>query len=56
MANPGYQSGTSQELHVHQSTVSKIIDEVSDSIVQKVNVWVKFPCNQGGINAAKQGW
>ncbi|XP_039288567.1 leucine-rich repeat protein 1 isoform X2 [Nilaparvata lugens] len=38
MANPGYQSGISQELHVHQSTVSKTIDEVSDLIVQKVNV------------------
>lgn len=56
MANPGYQSGTSQELHVHQSTVSRIIDEVSDLAVQKVNVWVKFPCNQGEINAAKLGW
>lgn len=56
MADPGYQSGIAQEMNIHQTTVCKTVDQVANAIIQKSNVWIKFPSSPEQIVEAKNEW
>ncbi|KAK9737197.1 hypothetical protein QE152_g10902 [Popillia japonica] len=43
VGDPGFQSRIGEDLGIHQSTVSKIIIEVSNKIYERTNEWLKFP-------------
>lgn len=56
MADPGFQSGLGEEMNIHQSTVSKTVKYVSEKIIEKANLWIKFPSSPHQIRNAKQSW
>ncbi|CAH1982352.1 unnamed protein product [Acanthoscelides obtectus] len=53
---PGYQQGIGQELGVSQSTVSRTVDRVVNSIVAQSNEWIKFPTTNHELMEAKRIW
>ncbi|KAJ4433356.1 hypothetical protein ANN_15615 [Periplaneta americana] len=56
MADPGFQSGIAEEMGIHQTTVSKTVISVSKKIMEKANIWIKFPLSLQDITAAKAEW
>jgi hypothetical protein len=56
LANPGYQSGIGEELGVSQSTVSQTVSAVVGKIVEKADLWIKFPTTPDEIVQAKESW
>lgn len=56
MADPGFQSGIAEEMGIHQTTVSKTVISVSKKIMEKANIWIKFPSSLQDITAAKAEW
>lgn len=56
LSDPGFQQGVGVDVGVHQTTVSKVIKEVSQKIVLKKNAWISFPKNAREIELAKEGW
>lgn len=56
MADPGFQSGVGEDIGVHQTTVSKILTEVMDKILQKSKIWIKFPQSAEEMRQAKLEW
>ena len=56
MADPGFQSGIAEEMGVHQSTVSKIVTSVSNKIMEKAHLWIKFPLSLHDVAVAKTEW
>nr|CAH7714155.1 unnamed protein product [Callosobruchus chinensis] len=56
IADPGYQNGVGEIIGIHQSTVSKTIAKVMDKILQKANLWIKFPSSNEEIHEAQRLW
>lgn len=56
LADPGFQVGVGEDTGVHQSSVSRTVDFVSRKIVEKVDLWIKFPRNQREIEESQQVW
>ncbi|CAH1985213.1 unnamed protein product [Acanthoscelides obtectus] len=54
LGDPGYQQGIGQELGVSQTTVSRTVDRVMNSIVAQSNEWIKFPTTNHGLMKAKR--
>ncbi|CAA9998988.1 unnamed protein product [Nesidiocoris tenuis] len=55
LADPGFQVGVGEDVGVHQSTVSRTVEFVSNKIVEKADLWIKFPRNQEAIEESRQG-
>ncbi|KAK9753041.1 hypothetical protein QE152_g3766 [Popillia japonica] len=53
VGDPDFQSGIGEDLGIHQSTVSKIITEVSNKIYERANEWKKFPQTNEELRNAK---
>ena len=56
LADPGYQNGIGEEIGVHQTTVSKVINSVVSKIVEKASVWIQFPKSDDAIAFAQGMW
>ncbi|CAH1982309.1 unnamed protein product [Acanthoscelides obtectus] len=56
LGDPGYQQGIGQELGVSQSTVSRAVDRVVNSIVAQSNECIKFPTDNHELMEAKRIW
>ncbi|CAB0003864.1 unnamed protein product, partial [Nesidiocoris tenuis] len=54
LADPGFQVGVGEDVGVHQSTVSRTVEFVSNKIVEKADLWIKFPRNQEAIEESRQ--
>lgn len=56
MADPGFQVGVGEEIGVDQSTVSRTVNEVANRIVEKKELWIKFPSNIRELEVEKNKW
>ncbi|XP_047116158.1 putative nuclease HARBI1 [Schistocerca piceifrons] len=56
VADPGFQSGISEEMGIHQTTVSKTVSSVSNKIMKKADLWIKFPSSTHDIIVTKNEW
>lgn len=56
VADPGFQSGIAEEMGIHQTTVSKTVNSVSKKIMEKADLWIKFPSSTHDITVAKNEW
>ncbi|KAF4528881.1 hypothetical protein B566_EDAN017320 [Ephemera danica] len=56
LADPGYQQGVAADTGFQQNTVSRIVNYVADQILEKADVWVKFPSTDEEIQQAKLEW
>lgn len=55
MVNSGYQSGVAEETSMDQTTVcNKTIKLVKYSLVEKANLWIKFPTTISDVNNSKE--
>lgn len=50
------QQGVGLDIGIHQTTVSKIVNNVSRAICEKKNKWIKFPASDDALNVAKEEW
>lgn len=55
-ADPGFQTGVAEDFGIHQTTVCKTIKEVLPRIMEKANIWIRFPSTANDIDAAKEEW
>ncbi|XP_017480699.1 PREDICTED: putative nuclease HARBI1 [Rhagoletis zephyria] len=56
IGDPGFQVGVSEDVGIHQTTVSRTVWEVSRSIVKKSSDWIKIPQTEQEMNLAKTEW
>lgn len=56
LSDPRFQKGIGQELGVSQTTVSRTVTAVIDSMVVQSNYWIKFPSTNNAPMDAKQLW
>lgn len=56
IGDPGFQTGVGEDIGVHQSTVSLIVATVMAAIIQKSNVWIKFPSTTEALHHEKEKW
>ncbi|CAH1958282.1 unnamed protein product [Acanthoscelides obtectus] len=56
VGDPGFQIGIGEDIGVHQSTVSRIVTNVTTRIVQKSNIWIRFPTSSEDLHNAKNKW
>lgn len=56
LSDPGYQKGIGEELGVDQSTVSRAVSSVVDSVIAQADKWIKFPTTENEIVEAKTLW
>ncbi|XP_050299639.1 putative nuclease HARBI1 [Anthonomus grandis grandis] len=56
VGDPGFQSGVGEDVGVHQSSVSKVVTEVTEKLIEKCGLWIKFPHTAADIIEAKQKW
>ena len=53
LANPGFQTGISNETGIHRSTVSKTVSITLQKILIKASQWIVFPHTEEQILKAK---
>lgn len=56
LSDPGFQKGIGEELGVEQSTVSRVVSDVIDSVVSQADDWIKFPATENEVMEAKTLW
>ena len=56
LANPGFQTGISNETGIHRSTVSKTVSIMLQKILIKASQWIVFPHTEEQILKAKLAW
>lgn len=56
MGDPGFQVGVADNTGVHQSSVSRTIDFVSQNIYEHAQNWIKFPTTREEIMEARLQW
>ena len=56
VGDPGFQIGVGEDIGVHQSTVSKTITHVLGQMVDKAELWIKFPTTAADLQTAKDAW
>lgn len=56
VVDPGFQSGVGEDLGVHQSSVSKVVTQTMDKIIEKTICCIKFIQSAGDIHMAKEMW
>lgn len=56
LSDPGYQNSVAEELGVHQTTVCKTYTSVLNTVVEKANIFIKFPTSAEAVVEAKRLW
>lgn len=56
VGDPGFQVGVGEDIGVHRSTVSKTISSVRASILNKSEMWIKFPTSIEEMEVEKGKW
>ncbi|CAH2012606.1 unnamed protein product [Acanthoscelides obtectus] len=56
VGDPGFQIGIGEAIGVHQSTASRTVSNVITRIVQKSNIWIRFPTTCEDLLNAKDAW
>ncbi|CAH2000279.1 unnamed protein product [Acanthoscelides obtectus] len=56
VGDPGFQIGIGDGIGIHQSTVSRTVTNVITRIVQKSNIWIRFPTSCEDLHNAKNKW
>ncbi|CAH1962759.1 unnamed protein product [Acanthoscelides obtectus] len=56
VGDSGFQIGIGEDIGVHQSTVSRTVTNVITRIVQKSNIWIRFPTSCEDLHNAKNKW
>lgn len=56
VSDPGFQNSVGEELGVHQTTVCKTYTSVLDAVLEKANIFIKFPRSAEAIVEAKRLW
>ncbi|CAH1967271.1 unnamed protein product [Acanthoscelides obtectus] len=56
LGDPGFQIVIGEAIGVHQSTASRTVSNVITRIVQKSNIWVRFPTTFEDLHNAKNEW
>ena len=55
-ADPGHQLGVGEYKGVHQTTVSKTFSAVLSHVIEKADLWIKFPVTSADVRDAQQLW
>ncbi|XP_064618556.1 putative nuclease HARBI1 [Lineus longissimus] len=56
LADPGHQLGVGEDKGVHQTTVSKTFSKVLSHVIEKADLWIKFPVTIADVHHAQQLW
>lgn len=56
LADPGFQNSVGEELGVHQTTVCKTFTSVLNAVLEKANIFIKFPRSVEAVVEAKRLW
>ncbi|XP_046685727.1 putative nuclease HARBI1 [Homalodisca vitripennis] len=56
LGDPGFQFGVGEDIGVHRSTVSKTISSVRTAVLNKADVWIKFPTTEEEMEVEKAKW
>nr|CAH7744593.1 unnamed protein product [Callosobruchus chinensis] len=56
VADPGFQTGVATDIGVRQPTVSNVIAEVIQKIIQKSDYWIHFPSTDEEFEREKVAW
>lgn len=56
VGDPGFQTGVGEDIGVHQTSVSKVVTQVADQMIEKCGQWIKFPRTPADVIEAKERW
>lgn len=56
LADPGFQVGVGEDKGIHQTTVCKTFGKVLTDVVEKADLWIKFPTTREEIRQSQQLW
>ena len=56
VGDPGYQNGVAEDIRMHRNTVFDTIWQVTQSIVEQAENWIKFPLSTVALQNAKEEW
>ena len=56
IGDPGFQVGVGNDIGIHQTTVCKTFSDVLRQIVEKADLWIRFPSRAADIQMAKDTW
>ena len=56
LSDPGFQNSVAEELGIHQTTVCKTSTSVMHAVLEKPNIFIKFPRSAEDFVEAKWLW